>query len=316
MGQLLSANAEDEPQSQDPESAEETTDITGSEPAEDESELQSYVAGLSPDQQHELATLLGGNLGKDLGKLRQENRELRETLETEAAKRGEFKTEKVENNPYESIDSEDQLNETYQNALQTIRNGNRQLRKHRDSLADEPIMTVGDRELTRSEVEDMVANAEDARDLFLPARLKEVQEVQKSKQQNAELEKHREANMEAVHEAHPWLKEEGNDLRAAYEEITPSIIDQVRENLPQLLPTINMVLADHAIMAQQRRTGTKTQPSSKITPSPRVPGSPSANAATSSRPNAGDAKVKAAAEQEFLKSGNAKDFARFLAHRK
>ena len=301
----------------------ENTDEPGAEPGAEESpqedDLSGWVEGLSPDQRRELAIQLGGGLGKELGKLRQDNRELEKRLE----RRSEFEPPSPKDNPYsagtEKIETRERLEEVYENALETIRNGSRVLRRNPDAHPDEAIYTVGEHELTSAEVQDMVERAEDARDRYLPARDKELKREESKAAEVAGLDKLREDNLALVEAEYPWLKEEENPRRAQVEKALEDYLPKIKEHFPDWVPWANLMFAAFAEkmddLAGRQQGSSSPAKKPKVTPKPRIPGNPSSNAAPSGRPEAGEARVTKAAEEAFLSSGSSKDYEQVLLAR-
>ena len=267
-----------------------------------ESEEPSLLAKLLPDATKEdlaqLASELGGRLGDDLGKLRAENRDLRATLDTELQKRSSLQAD-IGENPYSSIDNADDLKKTYQDAVAAIREGERTLRRNPHAMPDDPIDFNG-KQLTKSELEDLVYNAKDARDTYLPAREQELRELEQSQAQRS----HWDQKADSEHE---WLKED-SPLKQRFDEILEATEAQIKQGI--VPPHLKFALANAA--AWETREKSPAGPA-KVKPTPKVPGSPSSSAASSSRPEIGGEKVVQAAENQFMSSGSSRDFAKFLA---
>ncbi len=302
----------------------EPTEEPGSEPGAEEGEssgedLSQWVQGLSSDQRRELAIELGGGLGKELGKLRQDNRDLEKRLD----RRAEFEPPSPKDNPYsagnEKIETRERLEEGYENALETIRNGNRVLRRNPDAHPEETIYTVGEHQLTSAEVQDMVDRAEDARDRFLPARDKELKREESKAAEVEELEKLREGNLALVEAEYPWRKDEESPLRAQVDKAVSDYGPAIAKNFPDWIPWQDLMFSAFAEKMQEladRQSGTSSPAKKpKVIPKPHIPGNPSSNAAPSGRPEAGEVRATQAAEESFVASGSHKDYEQVLLAR-
>ena len=277
--------------------------------AEEPATLLEQLApeGLSKEQKEQLAKEIGSNLGDDLGKLRQETRELRAALEQELTKREPFEREPSPNNPYKGVSSLEELKDTYHAAQETIRSGNTALKRNSDAAADEVVMTLdGGRELTRSEVENMVETAEEARDFHIPDRIKQLRQGEEMEAQKAAVDRE-------LAKLHPWIAEEGNETRQLLESEAPRLEEVIREHLPELYPRVRWVLANHYAWIASQKGAAKSKP--RIKPADTPPSSPSKAAASSSRP-ADMSQTAKAAQEAFLQSGSSHDLTKFLAAKK
>ena len=285
--------AEIEEEETPPEVEEAETDQSGD-------QIDEILSGLSNDQQRELATKLGGRLGGDIGELRGEVRRLESLLTVEREKAEPFERKPVGDNPYKSS-SREELEETYNLALQAIREGTKVLRKNRDSEDDEVIHSLNDQELTRGQVEEWIANAEDARDTFIPDRLKDLNQAK-------QYESQRESFLVETKKIHPWMDEEDNDKRKHFDGLSSGLGDRVRAAVPEVAPFLDIILADYTTAYWDRQNGTapaaangKPKAAKPIaTTRKRAPGTPGGSAAASSRPT-----PKSAERDQFLKKVSA-----------
>ena len=290
--------SEDPPETEEPE---------GNENNEQDALARYGLVDLDDDARKELAMALGSGLGNELGQLRAENRQLRDSIQTELAKREPFETNRSSGkNPYSDISDMAELQTLHDNAVNTIKAGREALEDNETADPDEVIMTVEDRELTKKEVRAMVRRAEEARGEHLPNRANELKQLalyeDSKKSFDAQAEK-----------THAWLAEEGNELRAQFDRESAPIVDAIREKLPELYPQVRWILANHT--AYLKGLGAKPAQPAATQSKKRPPAQPGASAAASSRPVSDD-KKRAQFLDPFLKQGKSMtstDMVAFLA---
>jgi hypothetical protein len=204
-------------------------------------------------------------------------------LKTEQEKKSEpFERKPSGENPYSKISDKGELEQIYNSALDAIKKGKRALDRNSDSSPDEVILKDGDNELTRAEVEQMVDTAEDARDFHVSDRLEELKKDEEKGEELRAFESARERNLKNLSEIHEWAK----DPPEEFSQIRDSIVDQVRDKLPSLLPQIDLVLADHfaavesRLKAERKPTSEESKKVIKSTP----PSGPGSAVAPRSRP--------------------------------
>lgn len=301
-GELMdSATAEGE-QEQGEEQQEQEI-VEGSE-EEAASILERYGLQDAPeDDLRELNRELGGRVAERFGDLtaRAQNAEREsQRLRSELEKREPF--EKQGPNPYSGESELSKLEDIHAAALETIRNGEDALDDNSSLGADDEIEVFGGT-YTKSQIRAAVRKAKEARDVHLPARARELQAVSGYEQQ-------REANLAAVKADHPWMSEEGNELRAKYEAEAPQIIAAVREKMPEMLPMIDRILAGYAAFSAGPAKPAARNPSPQTRKTP--PGAPGGAGGASSRP-ASASKRRQAASQQFMESdGSLNDLTKFF----
>lgn len=280
----FTAATEPETEEEEVEQSPATPEVTAEEPEPEEpetDEIDAFLSQLDDERKMDLASKLGGRLGDELGKMRAENRQLREGLEEEKKKKEPFGRDEAKgDNPYAKEVDQEKLKETYDAAAAAIRDGEKALRRHRNADPDDEILEIGDRNLTYAEVEEMVENAKKARDEYIPERVDQLRKTEG-------LEAARIQNFSFVKEIHPWLAEEGNELRSAYESIHAKYLGPVRDHLPDILPYFDQMLADHFAAAKARVDGMKNPAKGETKPQkpkPKPPGNPGGSAAASARP--------------------------------
>lgn len=281
MGDAESVETEEVDDQSAPEHAEE--EVADSAPANIMDRLG--LATASDDDLRELASNLGGRFGSELGELRRENRTLRESLQTELQKREPFELGEQKENPYGKLNSVDELKDTYQSALETIKAGKAALRKHRNADPDDEVLEVGDRSLTYAEVEEMIETAQEARDQHLPERLQQLKQV-------GAYEDARKKLLDEVRTIHPWMTDDDNPLRKQVDETREKFLGRLQTHVPELVPYFDIILADHAQAVAQRAKG---QPTQRKAPAKKPPSGPGSGAAASARPQ-----TSGQSRQEYL----------------
>jgi hypothetical protein len=237
-----------------------------------------FLSGLDDEQAKDLASRLGGRLGGEIGKMRSELRELQAERTTEAEKRSPFEKKDKTPNPYESETDLKSLEETYDTATAVLKDGEKILRRYRNADPDDEV-EYGDRTLTILQIEEMVENARDARDNHIPERVRQLRESEGLESQRVQI-------FEEVKKLHPWLGEDG-ELKTAFENVRDRYLPAVRDNIPDILPYFDTMLADHFAAVQHRQTSPEKKPATKTAEkrtAKKPPGSPGGSAAASARP--------------------------------
>lgn len=297
----------DAPEGEEQPEAEAQEPEAGDEPAAEEEE-DSILARLgidsaSDDDLRELSKELGGRLGPRIGELTEKARRAEEenkALRAELKKREPFES-KVRDNPYrDKADTLEKASELLEAAVETVRDAEIALEDNED-LASDDEMEFGGHVLPKKKVREILRNARDARDRYLPDRIRELEKL-------TDFESARERNLGVVHKIHPWHAEEDNPLRKAYDHWAPRIESLFRESDPELLPRIPLILSDH-LQAEQERAG---QPNGKPKPAAakpasapkRPPSNPGGSGGGSSRPEAQSRKKKEAKFAAFEQGGD------------
>lgn len=310
LSALMAANGEEkpEPAATPEDQTEESPEVEAIEAApEEEPEIDEgegsieaqYNLSDMPDEDRralmkEWGTGADSRIGRLTAKAKAAEERARE-LEAELGKREPLR--QVENNPLEGKTLEE-LEKVYDEAIQTIERGEDVLDEHEDSLASEEVWNLEGTALTKSQVRKMVRNARKYIDTYIPAQQRELKRT-------ASYEDGFKASRPIVEQMHPWMKEDGNALRAQYEAIAPEWIEKVRKHIPEMLPSAELILADHA-EACDRRARAETEPETPKKKTPvrerRIPGNPGGSGGAPSRPSVSQRKRKDAAEKQFMES--------------
>lgn len=263
------------------------------------------LSDLSEEERIELNRELGGRAAERFGELTAEKKRLAaelDRLKGELGKREPFRPESKAENPYRDKTSISELEEVYRSAEQTISTAEELLEDHRDALSSDEIWELDGQPITKGQVRKMLKNAKAAIEDHIPARARELQKVES-------YEREREANLQAIRQLHPWMAEEGNQLKAMYDQATPDLIRAVREKMPEYLPKMDLILADHAkaswerMQSKTKPTGTKESASVKR----KAPGNPGGSGGASSRAGLSAVKRRELAEKQFMESSGSKD---------
>lgn len=285
--------------------------------SESESILERLGLGdLSEDERIELNRELGGRAAERFGELTAEKKRLQSELETlkgELGKREPFRPKSNDENPYRDKSTLSDLEEVYRAAEQTISTFEEVLEDNRDAHSSDEIYESDGNSYTKAQIRAALKNARRAIDQHIPERAQQIRSIEGYEQQ-------RSANLQAVRQLHPWMAEEGNELRARYEQAAPALIEAVRTHMPEYLPAIDLMLADHAAASAERAqsiNNPKQQAQPAETKQRKPPSNPAGSGGGSSRPSANARKRKEEAEKRFLESsGSADDLtALFLANR-
>lgn len=266
---------------------------------EESIEAQYNLADMPEEDRRALMKEWGTGADSRIGRLTAKAKAAEEralTLEAELGKREPIRP--VENNPLVGKSLED-LEKVYDEALQTVERGEDVLDENEDSLASDEIWQVDGNAITKSQVKKMVRTARKYLDTYIPAQQRELKK-------SAQFEEGFKASRPVVEQMHPWLKEEGNTLRAQYEAVAPEWIEEVRKHIPHMLPNAELILADHAKACADRAKGPEEKPAAKkktVTKDRRLPlGSPGGAGGAPSRPSTSQRKRREAAEQQFMES--------------
>ena len=210
-----------------------------------------------------------------------------------------LETQEVANNPYESVDTLEGLQEKAKEVTEVIEWAEETL-FNADGYGPEDVVTeVEGKELTKADVRKSLLNARKARDKYLPAQLQEVQRVQQSHQLKEAFDAQAEQELN-------WLQGEDNDVRKSYEAmIGDPRFNSLREKAdPEVAAQLNYLIAHAANSIYGRKPVKETPKNTTLTP-PKTAGT----AASQSEKTVGKS-VKALKnlDQQFRQSGNKSDF--------
>ena len=291
--------------------AEETNEEVVAEQSE-EIEEQSEVADdvlsqldldeMSEDDLKELSEKLGSRAVARFGELTAKRKAAEEKLkamEAQLQTKNPLETQQVANNPYESVDSLEGLQEKAQEVTEVIEWAEEML-FNADGYGPEDVVTeVEGKELTKADVRKSLLNARKARDKFLPAQLKTLQTVAQSKQLKEAFD------TQATQEL-DWLQGEDNDTRKNYEAMVgdsrfQKLLDKAE---PEIGAQLNYIMAHAANSIYGRKTIKNSPTSTKLSP----PKTAISAASTSEKTVGKSAKALKSFNQQFRQSGNKSDF--------
>ena len=194
----------------------------------------------------------------------------------------------LNNNPFEHLTSQEQIDAEKQKAKDL----RRWCRKNRDGAVVNG--KNGEVEYDSEQVEDILENAEEALDTYLPEREKF---LQASAYWEPEAEK-----------AYPWINDRGSNEQ--------KLFNQALKAFPQIkaLPDYKILLGDMLVgraFRISKETESKTDPIKKTKAKPKAPKQPSAPSADRTTTTPTSAKV-AANKKRFLKSGEESDLAEVM----
>ena len=278
--------------------AEQTEEPQGSEDVLSQLDLDE----MSEDDLRELSEKLGSRAVARFGELTAKRKaaeaKLKE-MEAQLQNNNPLETQEVANNPYESVDTLEGLQEKAKEVTEVIEWAEETL-FNADGYGPEDVVTeVEGKELTKADVRKSLLNARKARDKFLPAQLQKVQRVQQSHQLKEAFDAQAEQELN-------WLQGEDNDVRKSYEAmIGDPRFNSLREKAdPEVAAQLNYLIA-HAANSIYGRKPVKETPKNTTLSPPKTAGT----AASQSEKTVGKS-VKALKnlDQQFRQTGNKSDF--------
>jgi hypothetical protein len=207
---------------------------------------------------------------------------------------------KVENNPYASISSIEDLGKKVQEVADVVEWAEDILDRAEHLGFEDIAATVDGRELTKAQVKETLRNARKARDKFLPAQKKDIEAGIQRKGLRSAFEQ------QAVKELEWLATQEDNDIkRQFFAMLNDPRLKGMEEALPDVAPQLPYILAHAANSMFARKTiPMDSKPSPKLTP----PGSPSSTAAAGDRtPSSGERNMKEVSKR-LADSGSVSDF--------
>ena len=274
------------------EKSEESTDVLS----------QLDLDDMSEEDLRELSEKLGSRAVARFGELTAKRKaaeaKLKE-MEASLQNNNPLETQEVANNPYESVDTLEGLQEKAKEVSEVIEWAEETL-FNADGYGPEDVVTeVEGKELTKADVRKSLLNARKARDKYLPAQLQTVQRVQQSHQLKEAFDAQAEQELN-------WLQGEDNDVRKSYEAmIGDPRFDSLRAKAdPEVAAQLNYLIAHAANSIYGRKPVKETPKNTTLTP-PKTAGT----AASQSEKTVGKS-VKALKnlDQQFRQSGNKSDF--------
>jgi hypothetical protein len=208
---------------------------------------------------------------------------------------------KVEDNPYESIATVEDLQKQKEEVDSFIESAEDILFKAEDFGANDVVYTAEDgKEWTKVQVREMLRNARRRQTKFIPAQYKELQ--LRAQRDGLEQQFKTLAKTELS-----WMDGDDNDVRKRYEAmVNDPRLKEAKRLVPDIAPQIEYLVAHAANSIYGRRTLPMDGKSKGVTLNP--PSSPASTAAAPERPeNRFDRQLKDI-ESRYKQTGSANDF--------
>ena len=327
LGEMKSqqtAEEESEPVAEEPteeiteEATEEVSESTETdeEVSEEETEVESTsedvlsqidLDNASEEELRELADKLGSKAVARFGELTARRKSAEEKLaklEAQMQQQSPLEsTKKVENNPFNKLETIEELQSKSQEIDQIVDWAEDLLFESADYAADDVITEIEGKEMTKAQVRKSLLQARKAKKTFLPDQLSRIQA--KESAQNMEV-----VFKERAKEELSWLEGEDNDVRKQYEATVNDARFQkmkeiVSKEAPDVAGQLDYWFAHAANSIYGRKPIADGKPSMKLTP-PKGATTSNANAAKSPSRTA---KALKELQSQFKQSGNARDFA-------
>ena len=219
---------------------------------------------MSEEDLRELSEKLGSRAVARFGELTAKRKaaeaKLKE-MEASLQNNNPLETQTVANNPYESVDTIEGLQEKAKEVNEVIEWAEETL-FNADGYGPEDVVTeVEGKELTKADVRKSLLNARKARDKYLPAQLQTVQRVQQSHQLREAFDAQAEQELN-------WLQGEDNDVRKNYEAmIGDPRFNSLREKAdPEVAAQLNYLIAHAANSIYGRKPVKEAPKSATLTP--------------------------------------------------
>lgn len=238
-------------------------------------------------------------------KRKDERREYEErvaALEAKLKKLEPAMPERIENNPYASVEDLNTLQEKKREVDTLLETFDEVLDKADGMGASEIVMESEGRQYTKAEIKDLRRKAIKAKDKYLPAQYSEIVLREQGKQLEAHLS-------QRVRKEIPWIEKDEDETKKHYASMIndPRIL-KAKRLVPELAPQLDFILAHATNSIFGRRTiAEEKQPNGKsasITP----PSSPSTSAAAPTNVDARRNGSLKELENRFKESGKERDW--------
>jgi hypothetical protein len=257
---------------------------------------------MSEEDLRELSEKLGSRAVARFGELTAKRKaaeaKLKE-MEASLQNNNPLETQEVADNPYESVNTLEGLQEKAKEVLDVIEWAEETL-FNADGYGPEDVVTeVEGKGLTKADVRKSLLNARKARDKYLPAQLQTVQRVQQSHKLKEAFDAQAEQELN-------WLQGEDNDVRKNYEAmIGDPRFNSLREKAdPEVAAQLNYLMAHAANSIYGRKPVKEAPKSATLTP----PKTAITAGATSDKTVGKSVKALKDLNQRFRQSGNKSDF--------
>ena len=319
LGQMTSQNTEEESEPVAEEPTEETTEEVTEETQETETEetevkstsedvlSQIDLDNASEEELKELAEKLGSKAVARFGELTARRKAAEERLaQLEAEIRNKPAPEpkkKIANNPFSNLETVEEIQAKTQEADDVIEWAEDLLFENADHAADDVIVEIEGKEMTKAQVRHSLLQARKARKSLLPDQLSKIQAKQKGINLKNALENQAKQEL-------PWLDGEDNDIRKQYEVImSDTRFKEMKRILSQEIPDaagqLDYWFAHAANSMYGRKPIVEDKPSMKLTP----PKGATTSSANADKAQSRTAKNLKEMQNRFKQSGNARDFA-------
>jgi len=296
----------------EPEKAEAKTEATSPEGAKDEAKpskavLSKDVDELTDEEIAELAEKGKSGLLRRVAELTAKRKLAEEKLaQAEAAMRQQtatLPTPKVENNPFSNVIKPEELAEKDKTYRDIVKWAERVLDEAEGASPDEIVTNEGGSQYTKRQLKQVLRNAREARDEYIPARLRELQEEQQRVQVDSAL-------TQKARQELKWLEEGDNDIRKRYEVMTSNpVFDKITKAVPEAAPHMKYLFAHAANSIYGRREiGIETTPRKAASTTLTPPSTPNSNAAAPERKESRDDGSLRELESRFKTSRKPDDF--------
>jgi len=215
---------------------------------------------------------------------------------------------KVENNPFKDISNPEELSNKDKTYREIVKWAERVLDEAEGSMPDDIVANENGQQYTKRQLKQVLRNAREARDEYIPARYRELQE----ETQRAQAEQ---ALSQRARQELNWLEDKDNEVRKRYEAVIGSpLVEKIKKAVPEAMPTLNYVFA-HATNSiyGRREIGIETKPVAKSTLTP--PSSPTTAAAASEKPAPRETAKTQEIESRFKKTGSTNDWVALRAQK-
>lgn len=208
---------------------------------------------------------------------------------------------KVENNPFADVKDFSALSEKAQTYSEVVEWAEEVLDQAEGSSPNDIVATLDGKEHTKASIKQILRNARKAKDKFIPARLKELQ-------QEAMLSQVEQSFRQQARKELGWMEQEDNDTRKRYEAMTSDPrFKKLRSAVPELAPQLDYLVAHAANSLYARRTIEIEQtPRKPTTLTP--PSAPATSAAAPERASSRGESAIGEIESRFKKTGRPDDF--------
>jgi len=207
--------------------------------------------------------------------------------------------QKVENNPYSSIKTIDELAKKSKEINEVIEWAEDVLDRAETLGYDDVAANVDGNDLTKAQVKDHLRRARKARDKFLPAQKTELDAMERRKGMKTAFEQQAMKELE-------WLaSNDDSDVKRQYQAMmSDARLKNIEDTIPEIAPQLPYLLAHAANSMYARKLIPITQQQPKVNP----PGSPDGNAASTGRQEKPSDRMAKEASQRLADSGSVSDF--------